>query len=59
MSDMPPSITKTQRWLDLIAYLLGWRLPVSVEEIMEHVPAYAERWRSEDATRAPHLRAQQ
>jgi proteasome accessory factor B len=38
---MAEKISKTQRWLDLIAYLLGRRLPVTVEEIMEAVPAYA------------------
>jgi proteasome accessory factor B len=38
---MKDRISKTQRWLDLIAYLLGRRLPVSVEEIMESVPSYA------------------
>jgi proteasome accessory factor B len=34
-------ITKTQRWLDLIALLIGRRVPVTVEEIMEQMPAYA------------------
>jgi proteasome accessory factor B len=43
-------ITKTQRWLDLIAFLLGRRVPVVVEEIMERLPAYAEKWASGDAT---------
>ncbi len=38
---MSERISKTQRWLDLIAYLLGRRLPVAVEEIMEAVPSYA------------------
>lgn len=42
-------ITKTQRWLDLIAYLVGRRLPVEVDAIMEAVPAYAEKYGSEDA----------
>lgn len=37
--------TKTQRWLDLLSFLLGRRVPVPVEEIMEKVPAYAEKWR--------------
>lgn len=46
---MAEPITKVQRWLDLIAYLIGRRLPVSVEEIMENVPAYAEQWGREDA----------
>jgi predicted DNA-binding transcriptional regulator YafY len=39
---MTPS-TKLQRWLDLIAYLVGHRVPVTAEQIMEHVPAYAEK----------------
>ena len=38
---MSESITKTQRWLDLLSFLLGRRVPVPVEEIMERVPAYA------------------
>jgi predicted DNA-binding transcriptional regulator YafY len=38
---MPDRITKTQRWLDLIAFLLGRRFPVPVDEIMDGVPAYA------------------
>ncbi|HET7322332.1 MAG TPA: WYL domain-containing protein [Longimicrobiaceae bacterium] len=41
---MPTRITKTQRWLDLLALLLGRKLPLSVEEIMERVPAYATGW---------------
>ena len=45
---MPP--TKLQRWLDMIAYLVGRRLPVSADELMRSVPAYAERWKSDDAT---------
>ncbi|HEY8483728.1 MAG TPA: WYL domain-containing protein [Longimicrobiales bacterium] len=47
---MPERITKFQRWLDLIAYLVGKKLPVSVEDIMENVPAYEEKWRKEDET---------
>lgn len=38
---MPPAITKTQRWLDLISYLVGRRYPVEVGELMERLPAYA------------------
>lgn len=45
---MADRITKLQRWLDLIAYLVGRRMPVVVEELMERVPAYAEKWKSED-----------
>ena len=43
---MPP--TKLQRWLDLIAYLVAHHFPVTVDELMEHVPAYAEKWRTGD-----------
>ena len=34
--------TKSQRWLDLLALLLGRTIPLTVEEIMDRVPAYAE-----------------
>jgi len=37
---MTDRISKTQRLLDLVAYLLGRRMPVTVEEILERVPAY-------------------
>lgn len=43
-------ISKVQRWLDLIAYLVGRRVPASVEELMERLPAYAGEWEAEDAT---------
>ncbi|MEE8488011.1 MAG: WYL domain-containing protein [Gemmatimonadota bacterium] len=33
-------ISKTQRWLDLLAFLLGRRTPATVEEIFAAVPAY-------------------
>jgi proteasome accessory factor B len=42
--------TKTQRWLDLLSFLLGRRVPVPVEQIMEQVPAYAEKWVEGDET---------
>jgi len=45
---MPESITKAQRWLDLIAYLVGRRIPVAVEELMERLPAYARDWAEGD-----------
>lgn len=45
---MPERITKTQRWLDLIAYLVARHLPVSVEELMEKLPAYAREWSGGD-----------
>ena len=41
------SISKTQRWLDLIAFMVRHRFPVSVEQIMEGVPAYTPKWMSE------------
>ncbi len=44
---MPESPTKLQRWLDLIAYLVGRRLPVSADELLRAVPAYAGKWTSE------------
>jgi predicted DNA-binding transcriptional regulator YafY len=47
---MPSRPTKPQRWLDLVALLLGRRVPLSVEEIMERVPAYAPACAREDAT---------
>jgi proteasome accessory factor B len=43
-----PAVTKTQRWLDLIAFLAGRRVPVAFEEIMEGVPPYAADWRDAD-----------
>jgi proteasome accessory factor B len=47
---MSERITKVQRWLDLVAFLVGRRVPVTVDEIMEGVPSYAERWRAEEST---------
>ena len=41
---MVDRISKTQRWLDLIAFLVGRRVPVEVEQIMEAVPAYADKY---------------
>jgi proteasome accessory factor B len=41
---MPDRISKTQRWLDLIAFLVGRRVPVEVDQIMEAVPAYADKY---------------
>lgn len=53
---MSQRITKAQRWLDLVVFLLRHRFPVSVEQIMEAVPGYADDWRSEDATRRASVR---
>lgn len=35
-------ISKAQRWLDLVAFLLGRRRPVTVEQIFSGVPAYRD-----------------
>ncbi len=35
------AITKLQRWLDLVAFLVSRRMPATFEEIIEHVPAYS------------------
>ena len=40
-------ISKTQRWLDLIAFLVQRRYPVSIDQVMEGVPAYTPKWKSE------------
>ncbi len=40
---MPDSITKTQRLLDLVAYLAGRRFPAAVDEIIEAVPSYGRQ----------------
>jgi predicted DNA-binding transcriptional regulator YafY len=48
---MTDRITKTQRWLDLIALLLNRKLPLTVEQIMERIPAYAQAAAGEE-TRA-------
>ena len=45
---MTEDISKVQRWLDLIAYLVGRHFPVPVEELMERLPAYARQWRGGD-----------
>lgn len=47
------TVSKTQRQLDLLAYLVGRRFPVPVEELMERIPAYAGKWvDGEDRARA-------
>lgn len=43
-------ISKTQRWLDLIAFLVKHRFPVAVDQIMEAVPAYEPKWAGGDDT---------
>jgi proteasome accessory factor B len=46
--DLPvPPNPKTQRWLDLIAFLVGRRFPVSQEQVMQGVAAYRSDLASE------------
>lgn len=40
--------SKIQRWLDLLAVLVGRRMPVPVDDIMEQVPGYRDRWEEGD-----------
>ncbi|MCG6988065.1 MAG: hypothetical protein LJF06_07780, partial [Gemmatimonadetes bacterium] len=37
---MADKISKLQRWLDLVAYLAGRRVPATAEEVWAAVPAY-------------------
>jgi proteasome accessory factor B len=53
---MSASISKTQRWLDLISHLVGRQYPLTVEEIMQAVPAYVPDWQSGDETRRGSVR---
>lgn len=46
LHDAGVPISKTQRWLDLIAFLAKRRFPVTVEDLMESIPAYAAKWRT-------------
>lgn len=45
---MSERITKLQRWIDLIVYLVGRRVPVPWEELVERIPAYAQNWDPDD-----------
>jgi proteasome accessory factor B len=47
---MPERITKLQRWIDLVADLVGRRVPVPFEELVKAVPAYWQQWEEGDAT---------
>ena len=53
---MAERISKTQRWLDLIAFLIGHRYPVSVDQIMKAVPSYTADYESGDTTREQSVR---
>ena len=45
---MVDRITRTQRWLDLITFLVQRRFPVAIDDIMAAVPAYAPKWEGGD-----------
>lgn len=51
MPGTPEKIQNAQRWLDLVAYLVGRRMPVTVDEIMDNVPAYARKMDGSDVDR--------
>jgi predicted DNA-binding transcriptional regulator YafY len=53
---MPDRITKTQRWIDLISFLIARRFPVSQEQIFESIPWYARRFDPEDTSGKESLR---
>jgi len=47
---VPDQATKLQRWLDLIAFLVGRRYPVTVDDVFEGVPAYVPPTDTDDTT---------
>jgi proteasome accessory factor B len=53
---MPERITKLQRWIDLIACLVGRRLPITFEELVRLVPSYAQGWDDADSTKKASVR---
>ena len=53
---MPDRITKTQRWIDLISFLIARRFPVTQEQIFESIPWYARRFDPEDTKGKESLR---
>jgi len=55
---MAESISKLQRWLDLISFLVSHRFPVTVDQVMEGVQAYAGRWMDGDETARQSVRRQ-
>jgi len=44
-------MTKTERWLNLLAFLLDRRYPVAREDLLSQVQDYCDDWTSEDDTR--------
>lgn len=53
---MPNTPSKLQRWLDLIAFLVGRKLPVAYEDLVTGIPSYACDYRPDDARAAEALR---
>jgi proteasome accessory factor B len=53
---MADSISKTQRLLDVVAFLAGHRFPVTIEDIMAGVPAYGPAWVEGTETQRQSLR---
>ena len=53
---MADRITKTQRWIDLISFLVARRFPVTQEQIFESIPWYARRFDPDDARGRESLR---
>ena len=43
-------ISKTQRWLDLLTFLLGRRYPATIDQVFAAVPAYAAGLRDESGS---------
>lgn len=37
----PPTISRTQRWLDLVSFLVKRRYPVTVDQLRAEIPGYA------------------
>lgn len=52
----PDDPTKLQRWLDLIAFLVGRRMPVAYDELMRGVAAYAREYGDEEPRARESLR---
>jgi predicted DNA-binding transcriptional regulator YafY len=46
----PRKVSKTERWLNLLAFLLDRRLPVSREQILSEVDDYRQDWLTNDPT---------
>lgn len=52
----PRRVTKAERWLNLLAFLVDHRSPVAREEIFTAVDDYREDWKAGDETRRESVR---